>query len=62
MSKRQVQQVLLGLKKSWDTQGAGWVIEQDPPPGTPIVDGDRCALKFGPREEARVVNESQARL
>ena len=62
MTKRQVQQALLPLSIPWDTQGAGWVIGQDPPAGTPLEQVGRCALKFDTREQAKVVDESQERL
>ena len=62
MTKRQVQQALLPLSIPWDTQGAGWVVEQDPPAGTPLELVQRCALKFGTREQAKAVNEPEARL
>lgn len=62
MTKREVQEALLRLNIPWDTQGAGWVVEQDPPPGWPLDDVQRCALKFGAREQAKVVNEPESRL
>lgn len=62
MTKRQVQQTLLPLGIPWDTQGAGWVVEQDPPAGTPLEQVGRCALRFKTREQAKVVDEPQERL
>jgi beta-lactam-binding protein with PASTA domain len=35
---------LLGLR--WDSQGAGRVVSQDPPAGTPLSDVSVCRLVF----------------
>lgn len=60
MTKRQVQQALLPLSIPWDTQGAGWVVQQDPPAGTPLEQVRRCALVFATREEAKVASNEPA--
>lgn len=62
MTKREVQQVLLPLNIPWDTQGAGWVVEQEPPAGTAITDVERCRLRFGTREQAKAGNEPQTHM
>jgi len=62
MSKREVQEELLKLNIPWDTQGAGWVVWQDPPAGWPLDDVKRCQLKFGAREQAKAVDEPEKRL
>ena len=62
MTKRQVQEVLLPLGIAWDTQGAGWVISQNPEPGTPLAGLEHCGLTFGPREQAKAQDEPQKHL
>lgn len=47
LSKSQAKERLYRLGIQWDPQGAGWVLEQDPPPGTPLTEVTLCALKFG---------------
>lgn len=49
LSKRQVQAELKRLGIPWDPQGAGWVVEQDPPAGTALAEVTVCSLKFGSR-------------
>jgi len=46
MTKRQVKEYidLFGLR--WDTHGAGRVVQQEPPPGTPLTDVKLCRLTF----------------
>jgi len=51
LSKSEVRERLYRLGVSWDPQGAGWVVEQDPPPGTPLSEVTLCALKFGTKAE-----------
>lgn len=46
MTKRQAMDALRRLGVAWDQQGAGWVISQDPPPGTPVREVAYCALEF----------------
>lgn len=46
MTKRQAQKELAALGVEWDAQGSGWVAAQDPAPGTPLHDVDRCRLVF----------------
>lgn len=46
MTKRQVKEYigLLGIR--WDSQGAGRVVAQEPPAGTPLLDVSLCRLTF----------------
>ena len=52
MTKRQAKAALHRLGLPWDPRGAGRVINQAPPPGTPLSEVALCALEFanGPRE------------
>ncbi|MFA6243597.1 MAG: penicillin-binding protein, partial [Candidatus Hydrogenedentales bacterium] len=45
-TKRQAQQELAALGVQWDAQGSGWVAAQDPAPGTPLHQVERCRLVF----------------
>jgi hypothetical protein len=47
MTKREALVKLESMGVKWDTQGAGWVRQQDPVPGTPISDVKLCRLVFG---------------
>ncbi len=47
MTKRQARAAVAHTGVEWDMQGAGWVIEQDPPPGTPLNEVTVCRLIFG---------------
>jgi len=51
LSKVQVRERLYRLGVPWDPQGAGWVVRQDPPPGTPLSEVTLCALKFGAKAD-----------
>ncbi len=46
MTKRQAREQIAELGLAWDTQGSGWVVEQDPPPGTPVSEVGVCRLRF----------------
>lgn len=46
MTKREVRNRLNAMNLAWDVQGAGWVAEQDPPPGTPLSMVTVCRLVF----------------
>lgn len=46
LTKRQAQEKLRELGVPWDPRGAGWVVKQSPPPGTPLCDVTLCALEF----------------
>jgi len=46
MSKREAWERVVTLGLPWDPQGAGHVIAQDPPPGTPLEDVVLCRLVF----------------
>lgn len=45
-TKRQARQTLAALGVAWDPRGAGRVVEQVPPPGTPLKDVTVCQLVF----------------
>lgn len=47
MTKREAKLRTLELGIGWDPQGAGWVVRQDPPAGTPLNDIRVCKLIFG---------------
>lgn len=46
LTKRQVKDSLAELQIEWDAQGSGWVVAQDPSPGTPLSDVALCRLVF----------------
>jgi len=46
MTKREAREQIAALGLSWDIQGSGWVIEQDPPAGTPLSEVTVCYLRF----------------
>ncbi len=46
MTKREALDALRRLGVAWDQQGSGWVVAQDPPPGTPVPEVAYCALEF----------------
>lgn len=46
MTKRQVKDKLAAIGVEWDAQGSGWVVAQDPAPGTAITDVPLCRLVF----------------
>jgi len=46
MTKRQVRAALQELGVPWDPRGAGWAVSQDPPPGTPMSEVERCSIVF----------------
>lgn len=47
LTKRQARERLQRIGIPLDAQGAGWVIAQNPPPGTALMDVTVCALQFG---------------
>lgn len=47
LTKRQALERLQRIGIPLDAQGAGWVIAQNPPPGTALMDVAVCALQFG---------------
>lgn len=49
LTKRAAAERLNELGVPWDFQGAGWVVSQDPPPGTPLRAVNICRLRFAPR-------------
>jgi hypothetical protein len=46
MTKAQVREELINLGLSWDPQGMGRVVAQEPPAGTPIPQVAMCSLVF----------------
>ena len=46
LTKRKVYEKLGALNVPWDPQGAGRVVAQNPPPGTPLSQVQLCALEF----------------
>ncbi len=46
LTKRQARERLQRLGVPLDVQGAGWVVEQNPPPGANLEDVTVCALRF----------------
>ncbi len=50
-TKRQARATLVSLGLKSSMQGAGWVVEQDPPPGTPLKEVTVCRLRFGSRAD-----------
>jgi membrane peptidoglycan carboxypeptidase len=46
LTKRQVKERLGALGVPWDAQGVGWVVNQEPPAGTPLTDVTMCRLVF----------------
>jgi len=47
LTKRQAKERLAALGIPWDPRGAGWVLAQEPAPGTPLSHVTLCALHFG---------------
>jgi cell division protein FtsI/penicillin-binding protein 2 len=58
MTKREAYQRLGALNVSWNPKGAGRVISQSPPPGTPVSQVQSCELEFSPLLPERVDEES----
>lgn len=46
LTKRQAKETLAHLGLVWDAQGSGWVVAQEPLPGTPLAEVTRCRLVF----------------
>lgn len=67
MTKREAKDLLAQLGIPWDPQGAGWVVRQEPPSGTPLNEVRLCALTFSnerPKpeaDEAKRVNQAHRR-
>jgi hypothetical protein len=53
MTKSQVRTQLRSLGLTWDPQGTGWVIAQEPPPGTPVSQVALCRLIFSQGDAER---------
>ena len=51
LTKRQARERLQRLGVPLDAQGAGWVVEQNPPPGASLEDVGVCALRFSSKTE-----------
>ncbi len=58
MSKSQARECLQRLGVIMDAQGAGWVITQNPAPGTIMVEGAVCALRFGDKMTGDIANDT----
>jgi cell division protein FtsI (penicillin-binding protein 3) len=59
MTKREAKDLLAQLGIPWDPQGAGWVIRQEPPSGTPLNQVRLCALTFSNQRPAPEEHEAQ---
>ncbi len=46
LTKAQAKDALAKLALPWDAQGSGWVVAQEPAPGTPLANVDQCRLVF----------------
>ncbi|MFO7973052.1 MAG: penicillin-binding protein [Candidatus Hydrogenedentota bacterium] len=57
MTKREARKRIAALGLSWDIQGSGWVVEQDPLPGTPLSEVTVCCLRFS-NERKKVDDEA----
>ena len=51
LTKRQAKERLAALGIPWDPRGAGWVVAQEPAPGTPLSHVTLCALHFGAKNQ-----------
>lgn len=51
MTKNQARERLQRLGIIMDAQGAGWVVHQDPPPGTALGSFEVCALRFATEKQ-----------
>lgn len=58
LTKRQVYETLGSLGVHWDPQGAGRVISQSPPPGTPVSQVQICSLEFAGNQVEIIDEES----
>lgn len=50
LSKREALAKLSEMGIPWDAQGVGWVVSQEPPAGTPLMNISLCALQFAPTQ------------
>jgi cell division protein FtsI/penicillin-binding protein 2 len=58
LTKRQAMDLLTSLGVPWDPRGAGWVVAQDPPAGTPLQDVTLCSLELANRRTESVKAEA----
>jgi len=59
MTKRQAKSYVDVYGLEWQSQGAGRVVSQDPPPGTPLRDVTTCHLVFSNEERPKGKNEAK---
>lgn len=60
MTKKQVMETLAALNIPWDPRGAGWVVAQNPPAGTPLPEVTLCAVELAERHaDAALPEEKQ---
>ncbi len=59
LTKSQAKNALATLGLSWDAQGSGWVVAQEPPAGTPLADVDRCRLVFSNTKHDEIEDETE---
>lgn len=52
LTKREALEKVAELDVQWDMQGSGWVIRQEPPPGTPLADVTLCRMVFDNRDRS----------
>ena len=57
LSMREARERLGALGIPWDPRGSGWVVGQDPAPGTPLSQVSLCAVEFSTRR-AESINET----
>jgi cell division protein FtsI/penicillin-binding protein 2 len=58
LSKREARERLGALGIPWDPRGSGWVVAQDPAPGTPLSQVSLCAVEFSTRR-AESIDENK---
>ena len=59
LTKTQAKHVLATLDLLWDAQGSGWVVAQEPPAGTPLVEVERCRLVFSNTKHVEIENDPE---
>ncbi len=62
LTKRQAREQLHALGVAWNPSGAGWVVAQAPPAGTPLQEVSLCSLEFGARRPEEVTDEAESTL